>query len=169
MGFFGTYLYQDGIWRGDVLPGYNDVWQPIRGDEPPAAAAEPWLLIDIHDSDITTVRYAPAGPGSGVAYLGYTPRSYFEKQEASAPTDVAREALGIARWWQQLHGATHFDTAQKATELTAYLAEDLDPLEVDEMVEDEDDEDLDDAEIFVEVKTAHFLGALGLPLPEQLT
>jgi hypothetical protein len=47
------------------------------------------LLIDIHGSDITTITYQPTGSGSGVAYLGVTPRTYFEDPWASAPTDDA--------------------------------------------------------------------------------
>jgi hypothetical protein len=54
MGFFGAYLFDGNRWtlhQPDQLP----------------AVAEPWLMIDIHDSDITTVVYRPAGRGSGVA------------------------------------------------------------------------------------------------------
>src|SRR6185369_891340 len=90
VGFFGTYLYHDAIWtshRPDVMPGVSP----------------PWLVVDIHDSDVTTVTYQPAGPGTGVAYLGYTPRTYFERDDASAPTDVQREASGLALWWAELH------------------------------------------------------------------
>jgi hypothetical protein len=53
---------------------------------------EPWLVVDIHDSYVATIAYRPAGSGSGVAYLGVTPRTYFEDPDASAPTDVVREA-----------------------------------------------------------------------------
>jgi hypothetical protein len=42
-----------------------------------------------------------------------------------------------------------------------YLAEDLSS--EDTGLDDEDDQELDDAEIFVEVKTNRFLAALGLP------
>ncbi len=59
---------------------------------------EPWLLVDIHDSDIATIAYRPTGSGSGVAYLGVTPRTYFEDPGASAPSDVAREAGGLVEW-----------------------------------------------------------------------
>src|ERR671930_2537838 len=86
MGFFGRYMY-DGSrwmsWSGDSLPGLP----------------EPWLWIDIHDSDITTVCYRPSGHATGTAYLGCTPRTYFENEGASAPTDVTREAAGLAEWW----------------------------------------------------------------------
>ncbi|MEV4216804.1 nucleotidyltransferase domain-containing protein [Nonomuraea sp. NPDC049725] len=61
-------------------------------------------MVSIYDSDIATVIYRPAGPGTGVAYLGYTPCTYFEDPEASVPTDVEREAVGLASWWSQAHG-----------------------------------------------------------------
>ncbi|MBQ1028902.1 hypothetical protein KBX26_02625 [Micromonospora sp. C97] len=155
MGFFGTYLFDGGRWTAH---GANE--QP--------ALPEPWLLVDIHDSDIATLTYRPAGPGSGIAYLGYTPRTYFENPDASAPTDVVREAAGLSVWWaQQRGGASDIERSAKEGELTAYLAADLDPADIGP--DDEDDDDLDDAEIFVEVKAARFLTALGLPTPDALS
>jgi hypothetical protein len=163
MGFFGTYLYEDGAWRsGVVTPSHDELWRPLRVEAP--VAGEPWLLVDIHDSDITTITYRPTGPGTGTAYLGYTPRSYFERDGASAPTDVPREAAGLASWWRQVHAAA--DASDKEAEIAAFLAHDLGPSEDDD--DDTEDEDLDDAEVFVEVKTAQFLAALGLPLPADL-
>ncbi|MEV1320018.1 hypothetical protein AB0J14_28525 [Micromonospora arborensis] len=153
MGFFGTYLFDGSRWK---------VHQPAEQ----AAIAEPWLLVDIHDSDITTLTYRPAGPGSGIAYLGYTPRTYFENPDASAPTDVVREAAGLSVWWaQQRGGASDTERTAKEGELTAYLADDLDPANIEI---DDDDDALDDAEIFVEVKAARFLRALDLPVPGDL-
>jgi hypothetical protein len=167
MGFFGTYLFEGGAWRpGLVTPGHDELWQRLRGDQPPAAT-EPWLLVDIHDSDITTVTYRPAGPGSGTAYLGYTPRSYFEREDASAPTDVAREAAGLASWWREVHGGPADRAAQKEREIAAYLAHDLGPTGHD-VEEDEDEDDLDDDNVLVEIKTRHFIAALGLPVPSDL-
>ncbi|MCT9929554.1 hypothetical protein N5079_04890 [Planotetraspora sp. A-T 1434] len=156
MGFFGTYLYDGSRWLEHEADQHLDL-------------AEPWLMVSIHDSDITTVVYRPAGPGSGVAYLGVTPRTYFEDSEASAPTDPALEAAGLANWWGQVHGVTS-DAERKAKErqLEAYLAEDIDPGEIN-ADEDEDVDDLDDAEIFVEVKTGAFLGTLDLPIPDDLS
>ena len=61
----------------------------------------PWLSVDIYDSDFATVRYEPPGPGSGTAYLGNTPRTYFGNESASASTDVLREADGLASWLAQ--------------------------------------------------------------------
>lgn len=126
---------------------------------------EPWLLVDIHDSDIATITYRPPGPGSGVAYLGDTPRTYFENPDASAPTDAAREAAGLGAWWAHQHGRTSgTEREAKEAELAAYLAEDLNPADIDH----DDDDDPDDAEVFVEVKTARFLAALDLPVPDDL-
>jgi hypothetical protein len=155
VGFFGGYVY-DGT-----------RWLPLP-DEGGLDLAEPWLSVDIHDSDITTVVYHPAGPGSGIAYLGDTPRTYFEDEAASEPTDVAREAAGLATWWsRRQHHAGAAERDAKERELLAYLAGDADPDELDWNSE-EDVDDLDDAEVFVEVKTARFLTALDLPLPADL-
>jgi hypothetical protein len=170
VGFFGTYLFDGGTW--------------IAGDlsRPPARAAKPWLLLDIHDSDIGTVLYQPAGAGSGIAYLGCTPRTYFEDETASAPTDVDREAGALAAWWAAHHAVTDPEAiaAQRAA-IAGLLAADLDlsadPDAEDEDAEDEDAEDEDgfdeepdlpDEEIFVELKAARFLRLLGLSRPEGL-
>ncbi|WP_086660835.1 hypothetical protein [Lentzea kentuckyensis] len=152
VGFFGTYAYEHGEWK-----------TLSEGELPPLD--EPSLWIDIHDSDITSVVYAPVGPGSGVAYLGLTPRTYFENPNASDPTDVLREAAGLAAWWA-LHNSG--DVAAKQAELLAYLAQDEDP-EGFEWNEDEDVDAIDDGEVFVEVKTQRFLAALGLPVPYDLS
>jgi hypothetical protein len=118
------------------------------------------LTVDIHDSDFTTVMYAPAGPGTGIAYLGYTPRIYFDSEDASAPTDVDREARGLAAWWTSVHAeATSADQQLKLVEIAGLLAADEEP---------SDDEPTDDADVFVEIKTARFLAAMGLPLPPDL-
>lgn len=151
MGFFGRYLF-DGSWKSV---------EDING------VPEPCLVVDIHDSDITTVTYRPAGPGSGVAYLGVTPRTYFEDERASDPTDVGREARGLAAWWAGLHGVRgEAEIGAKERELAAFLAEDIDPADFSD---DPDDDDLDDDETFVEVKTVRFLAALGLPAPDDLS
>ncbi len=148
VGFFGTFAFEHGQWT-----------TLSEGELPPLT--EPWLWIDIHDSDITSVVYAPVGSGTGVAYLGLTPRTYFENPNASDPTDVLREALGLAEWWALNNSG---DVLAKQAELVAYLAEDEDP----DSFEPEDVDDLDTAEVFVELKTARFLAALGLPLPIEL-
>lgn len=146
MGLFATWAYDD---RG---------WRHVAPNAAPTGT-EPWLWLDIHDSDLVTVRYAPCGSAAGVAYLGFTPRTYWEDDDASEPTDTAREALGLAHWWaaRQPAGA---DEAAKAAELRPLLAEDLPG--------DELDEDLSEDDIFVERRTERFLAALGVPLPPDL-
>lgn|GEM_PF-782130 len=148
MGWFGDYLYADGEWSDVDL------------DDPPSTdPAEPWLLLQIHDSDFAIVRYAPEGDGSGEAYIGCTPRSYFEDDDASAPTDVAAEARGLAAWARVLPAQTAADPEQVA----GLLAGDDDP----DPVEDDDDERADEG-IFVEVKCLRFLDMLGSGLPREL-
>lgn len=146
MGFFGTYQFNGTVWS--------------EADPNGPASVEPVLWVDIHDSDFTMVRYAPAGPGSGVAYLGMTPRIYFDSDDASAPTDVDREARGLVAWWASLHAdASDADKQAKQLEIAAFLAGDEDP---------SDEDPADDADVFVEIKTARFLAAMGLPLPQDL-
>ncbi|MGW3346605.1 hypothetical protein ACWDA3_25100 [Nonomuraea rubra] len=155
MGFFGTYLYDGAHWLEYEPDQERDL-------------AEPWLMVNVYDSDSATLVYRPTGPGAGVAYLGYTPRTYFEDPEASAPIDVEREAAGLVSWWSQVHGvAEDAEREVKGRELHAYLAEDIAPGEVE--WDEEDVDQLDDTEIFVEVKTARFLGALDLSVPDALS
>lgn len=152
MGLFGQYLYEGGRWS-----------ELAYGTQP--TPQEPWLCVGIHDSDIGAVTFGPAGAGSGVAFLGVTPRIYFEDDAASPPTDPDREARGLSAWWAIVHRQTdEAARAAKEAELRAFLAADI-PLAFDE---DDDDEDLDDAEVLVEVKAARFIRALGLPVPAGL-
>ncbi|MEU4238390.1 hypothetical protein [Actinoplanes sp. NPDC026619] len=155
MGFFGTYLYD------------GEQWHDAEPDSRPAGD-HPWMLLDIHDSDFTIVTYAPPGAGTGIAYLGVTPRTYFEDDSASAPTDVIRESAGLAAWWATLHPGGG-EVLAKQEQLVTFLAQDVDP--EDDDLDDGDDadvDDLDDAEVFVEIKTARFVSALDLPLPPAL-
>ncbi|HET9138494.1 hypothetical protein [Actinophytocola sp.] len=141
MGFFGTYVYD------------GDDWADQDPDSTPMLPG-PWLMVDIHDGDITTVTYHPPGPGTGVAYLGYTPRVYFENDRASAPTDVAREAAGLAAWWAGQQGdADPARLPAKEGELRSYLATDDEDAELDEDLE---------------TITTRFLRALDLPVPADL-
>ncbi|WP_328327279.1 hypothetical protein OHA70_00550 [Kribbella sp. NBC_00382] len=147
MGFFGTYLYAGNQWTD------HDPDQPVE-------APGPWLQINIHDSDFTIVSYHPPYEGTGVAYLGYTPRMYFESETEHPRTNTTQEAAGLATW------STTY-TATTPADLLPYLAEDQDTFDQEDE-DEEDDEDLPDSEIYVEVKTADFLTTLGLPLPPAL-
>ena len=80
MGLFATLSYSDGRWR--------------RG----RPTAVPFLLVDVHDSDLATVDYRFADATGGRFYLGYEPRVYFEEPDAAPPVDTAEEAAGFARW-----------------------------------------------------------------------
>lgn len=155
MGFFGSFVFDGRSWVPQE-----------RATASTSDIVGRCLRVDIHDSDIAIVTYRPTGPGSGIAYLGDTPRTYFGDPDASAPTDVAREAAGLAAWWaDQRGGATDIERNAKAATLIAYLAEDQDPADIDL---DEDDGDLDDADIFVEGKAVQLLIALDLPVPDEL-
>ena len=156
MGFFGTYRFHDRQWQ-EI--------DPDRGFQ----LAGPWLVVSIHDSDFTSVVYHPKGSGTGLAYLGFTPRSYFEDEQASDPTEVDSEATGLAQWWADLRGgATSLQMDAKAEELIGFLAEDLASAELEEEWDEDGDEELDDEDVFVEVKTVRFLAALELDPPAAL-
>lgn len=141
MGFFGAYKYEQNQWAE---------FDPDT--ESPLGSIPPWLTVEIHDSDFAIIRYEPVGTGTGLAYLGYSPRAYFEDPAASPPTDVSAEAEGLVMWAQS-HG-------QHVTQqlVASYLASD--DTDVDEELADED--------VFIEDRTARFLGTLGLPLPPDL-
>jgi hypothetical protein len=145
VGFFGTYLFSDGQWA-EVDPN-----APL-----PQSGSEPWLHLDIHDSDVATVQYQPHGNALGIAYLGTTPHVYFENEGASAPTDRASEAEALAAWARE---ARAVDVEGRLVE--TYLAADDD-------AQPDESADLDAADIFVEVKCARFCLALGLPVPAGL-
>lgn len=144
MGNVTSWLLRDGDWSSGPPPA----------DGPGPA----WLHLDIHDSDLTTIRYQPHYAGSGIAFVGTTPRIYFEDESASAPTDTEREAAGLAAWVSDSIGGdpmAHRDT------IRPFLAEDLE--------DDWDGEsEVSDADIFVEVKTGELLAALGIDPPPGL-
>ncbi len=156
MGFFGAQLWADGVWTEVDQTG-----------EPFDAPDEPWLFVSIHDSDIAAVQYAPPGDGTGQAFLGFTPRDYFDDPRASDPTDPVREGLGLAAWARRACGA-----AVEPATVERFLAVDDpdDPNDPNEPGDagDVDLTELDEAEVFVEVKVAHFLAALGLSIPATL-
>jgi hypothetical protein len=77
---FGTFAYSEGRWS--------------RG----RPTAVPFLLLDVHDSDVATVDYRSADATGGRFYLGYEPRFYFDEADAGSPVDTRAEAEGFARW-----------------------------------------------------------------------
>jgi len=155
VGFFGGYIFDGSTWRG--FDPDSDRWPDI---------AAPWLSVYVHDSDIATVRYEPGGPGSGIAYLGFTPRMYFGDESASAPADLLREAEGLASW---LARQGRNDEAELRDLIASFLAGDTPEQQIhDHAGAGTDAGDLDDAGIFVEIKVARFLAAVGLPVPPGL-
>lgn len=130
MGTFATFVYSDGGWDDH-------------------AASEQFLSIDIHDSDIATLRFAPAeSPARGLLYLGYEPRHYFEDPSASEPVDVVAETDALIAW---------------AAEVTGVLvaSEEVLPL-----LASPDGDEPDD--LFVEETVAQLLKVIGLLPPPDL-
>ena len=87
MGYFGKLAFSDGRWA------------------PGGPTAVPFLLLDVHDSDIATLDYRSADASGGRFFLGYEPRVYFDEPEAAAPVDVATEAEGFVHWVRETTGA----------------------------------------------------------------
>jgi hypothetical protein len=131
MGFFGTYALHDGEWAVG------------------APAHEPYLAVDIHDSDVATVDYRPAVSAAGRFYLGYQPRVYFEDETASAPVDNAAEARGFVRWVREVRGEE-------------VAADDVERLMAPA------DEDAEPEDVFVEDTVVALLELAGLPPIEDL-
>jgi hypothetical protein len=77
MGFFGAFMFDGRSWTPQ---------EP--GTTPTSDVAGRWLCMDIHDSDIATIAYRPTGPGSGVAYLGETPRTLWVPKISSIGRDL---------------------------------------------------------------------------------
>jgi len=128
VGFFGRFIYSDGEWR----------------DEP---AAEAFLAIAIHDSDIATVDFRSAST-AGCFYLGFQPKDYWADPEASKPVDADAEAARLSAWASEvLHRHVSAD------EIRALLAE-------DGVEEPEDD--------FVEETVLRLIQLLRLPVPADL-
>ena len=80
MGYFGKLAFSAGRWSFG------------------GPTAVPFLLIDVHDSDIATVDYRAADATGGRFFLGYEPRVYFEEPDAGEPVNTRTEAEGFARW-----------------------------------------------------------------------
>jgi hypothetical protein len=86
VGLFGKFAYSAGRWT------------------PGAPTAVPFLLVDVHDSDVATVDYRAADASGGRFFLGYEPRFYFDERDAAFPVDVGAEAEGFARWVKEASG-----------------------------------------------------------------
>jgi hypothetical protein len=88
VGFFGKFAYSAGRWS---TAGPTEV---------------PFLLIDVHDSDIATVDYRAADATGGRFFLGYEPRIYFEEPDGADAVDTRAESEGFARWALEAVGTT---------------------------------------------------------------
>jgi hypothetical protein len=100
VGYFGKLAFSAGRWATG------------------APTAVPFLLLDVHDSDIATLDYRSADASGGRFFLGYEPRIYFDEPDAAAPVDVAVEADGFARWVLETTG-TEVDPAEVAALMAA--------------------------------------------------
>ena len=131
MGLFFTGTFRDGTWHeGESLEG----------------AA---LVVDIHDSDIGTIKFTPAGVASGCFYLGTHPRDYFGDPSEGASVDVDREVAGFVRWVGAVTGAA------------------VDTSVVFPLVAQEGDES-DPPFVFVEDALQALLEAAQIPMPPEL-
>ena len=131
MGYSGRLAYSDGRWTAG------------------RPTAVPFLLVDVHDSDIATIDYRGADASGGRFFLGYEPRIYFEEPDASPPVDTRAEAEGFARWVQEATGT------------------DVDPDDVRRLMAAPDG--APPAEDTVEEAVEKLLALAGLPLPEWPT
>jgi hypothetical protein len=131
VGYFGKLAYSDGRWSSG------------------RPTAVPFLLIDVHDSDIATVDYRAADATGGRFFLGYEPRIYFEEPDAGTPVDTHAEAEGFARWVQDASGT------------------DVEPAEVQRLMASPDGAPPEDD--VVEETVERLLALAGLPLPEWPT
>jgi hypothetical protein len=131
VGLFGKFAYSDGRWSTD------------------GPTAVPFLLVDIHDSDVATVDYRAADAAGGRFFLGYEPRFYFDEREAAPPVDTAAEADGFARWVRETTGT------------------DVDPDDVRRLMASP--EGAPPADDFVEETLTRLLSLTGLPEPDWPT
>src|SRR4051812_49766148 len=124
---FATLAYSDGRWT--------------RG----RPTAVPFLVVDVHDSDLATVDYRFADATGGRFYLGYEPRVYFDEPDAAMPVDADAEAAGFARW------------AREAAE------QDVDPADVRRLLAAPDGAPPEDES--VELTVGRLVALAGLPAP----
>ena len=133
MGHFGKYAYSAGRWSTD------------------GPTAVPFLLIDVHDSDIATVDYRAADASGGRFFLGCEPRFYFDEPDAGAPVDTVTESEGFARWAADVTGT------------------DVDPADVRQLMAPTGAAPAREDDIVVEDVVGRLLTLAGLPLPDWPT
>jgi hypothetical protein len=128
VGLFGKFAYSAGRWSTD------------------GPTAVPFLLIDIHDSDVATVDYRGADASGGRFFLGYEPRYYFDEREAAAPVDTGAESAGFVAWVREAAGR------------------EIDPAEVQRLMASPDG--APPADDVVEATVERLVGLAGLPAPD---
>ena len=116
MGFSGRLSFSDGRWSSG------------------GPTAVPFLLLDVHESDIATLDYRAADASGGRFFLGYEPRIYFEEPDSAAPVDVAAEADGFVRWVREATG-TEVDAGEVAALMASPSGTPPDHERVEESVE----------------------------------
>ena len=131
MGYFGKLAYSDGRWSTG------------------GPTAVPFLLLDVHDSDVATIDYRAADATGGRFFLGYEPRFYFDESETGSPVDVQAEAEGFTTWLRSAEGR------------------DVDPAEVQHLMASPAGAPPEDE--VVEQTVERLLTLAGLPLPEWPT
>ena len=133
MGHFGKYAYSGGRWSTG------------------GPTAVPFLLIDIHDSDIATVDYRAADASGGRFFLGCEPRFYFDEPDAAAPVDTAAESEGFARWVKEATGA------------------EVDPADVRQLMAPTETAPAREDDVVVEDVVGRLVTLAGLPQPDWPT
>jgi hypothetical protein len=131
VGLFGKFAYSAGRWSAG------------------GPTAVPFLLIDIHDSNIATVDYRSADASGGRFFLGYEPRFYFDEPDAAPAVDTWAESEGFARWVREAEG------------------KDVDPADVQRLMASPSGTPPEDE--VVEQTVERLLTLAGLPLPEWPT
>ena len=125
MGLIGTFAWSDGRWT---------TGRPT---------AVPFLLVDVHDSDIATIDYRSADATGGRFFLGYEPRIYFAEPDAGSAVDTAAEAQGFTAWVREVSGR------------------EVDPVDVRPLLADPDGAPPED--VVVEETVDRLLELVGLP------
>jgi hypothetical protein len=133
VGHFGKYAYSDGRWSTG------------------GPTAVPFLLVDIHDSDVATVDYRAADASGGRFFLGCEPRFYFDEPEAASPVDTAAESEAFARWVKDAAGR------------------DVDPADVRQLMAPTEGPPVRDDDVVVEHIVERLLTLAGLPQPDWPT